>query len=67
MRKFAAFLVTAFFFFTITIATAQRFKPSTGGSQDGAGATMNTHVQGTVLKNSEATSAAATAQTVSIA
>jgi hypothetical protein len=51
----------------LLVLTAQRFKPSTGGTQDGGGAGLFAEVQGVTLKNSENMSSAATAQTVSIA
>lgn len=47
--------------------SAQRFKPSTGGMQEGNGAALISPLQAAVLKNSEQTSSAATAQTISIA
>lgn len=51
----------------LLVLTAQRFSPSNNSLQDGQKASVITHVQGVALKNSEQTSSAATAQTISIA
>lgn len=68
MRKQLLQFLTIFILIAVFVfCTGQRFKPSTGGQQDGAGIALFVESQGVKLQNSETTSVAATAQTVSIA